>query len=151
MSNLINTLFSEAVKVQILNDGDALSVAKYPASASFINVDGVHRFAILGVVNSVNSETTLKVQQAKTVNGTPKDITDAVHVIPADGSEDGEWFIIEVDPAHMDMNNDYKFVTVDVSGAAGSNDTVTLLYLAFGEKVPVTQGDDFAGATNVVG
>lgn len=151
MSNLTNMLFTEAVKVHVLEEGDGLVDGKYPTSGNFIDVRGVHRFAIVGVVNAVNSATTIQVQQATANNGTPKAIADAVHVIPADGSEDGKWFCIEVDVARMDSNNDYKFVTVDVSGAAGGNDTVTMLLLEFaGSKMPVTQSD-LAAAVNVVG
>lgn len=151
MSNLTNILFSEAVKVHVLNDGAALSVAKYPTSTNFIPVGGVHRFAVLGIVNAVNTATVIQVQQAVDDDSTPKDITGAVKTIAADGSDDGKWFIIEVETSHMDINNDYKFVTVDVSGAAGANDLVTLLLLEFaGETIPVTQAD-LDEAVNVVG
>lgn len=151
MSNLTNMLFSEAVKLHILEEGDGLVDGKYPTSGNFKDMRGVHRFAVIGIVNAVGSATTIQVQQATAANGVPKNITDAVHVIPADGSEDGKWFCIEVDTARMDSNNDYKYVTVDVSGAAGGNDTVTLLLLEFaGSKMPVTQSD-LAAAVNVVG
>lgn len=135
----------------VLNDGAALSVAKYPVSGSFIDVGGVHRFGILGIVNAVNSATAIQVQQAVGNDGTPKNIDGALHTIPADGSEDGKWFIIEVDVAKMDINNGYDHITVDVSGAAGANDLAALLYLEFsGKLVPVTQ-TDMAAAVNVVG
>lgn len=151
MTNLINQLFSEVVKVHVLEEGDALSVAKYPTSGNFKSMRGVHRFAVIGIVNAVDSATTIQVQQATAADGSPKNITGAVHIIPADGSEDGKWFCIEVEVSHMDSNNGYKFVTVDVSGVAGANDTVTLLLLEFaGGKLPVTQSD-LAAAVNVVG
>lgn len=151
MTNLINILFSEAVKIHILNKGTALSAAKYPTSGNFKSVRGVKRFAVVGIVNAVNSATTVQVQQATADDGTPKNITDAVHIIPADGSEDGKWFCIEVEANHMDINNGYKYVTVDVSGAAGGNDLVTLLLLELtGDKVPVTQ-TALSEAVNIVG
>jgi len=149
--DLINTLLTEAVEIAVLNKGTALSAAKYPVSGSFIPVGGVHRFAIIGVVNAVDSAITLQVQQAVTIDGTPKNITDAVKVIPAT-TENGKWFSIEVDVAEMDSNNGYKYVTVDVSGPAGANDLVTLLYVEIGgAKIPVTQGATFSEAVNLVG
>ena len=151
MSDLINQLFSEVVKVNVLEEGDALAAALYPTSGNFKDLRGVHRFAVVGIVNAVDSAVTIQVQQATAVNGSPKDITGAVHIIPADGSENGKWFVIEVEVSHMDSNNGYKFVTVAVSGVAGSNDTVTLLLLEFGgPKVPCAQ-PDLAVAVNVVG
>jgi hypothetical protein len=151
MSDLINQLFHEVVKVHVLEEGDALTNASYPTSGNFVNVGGAHRFAVVGIVNAVNSAITVQAQQAITVDGTPKNIAGAAYVIPDDGSADGKWFIINVDTALMDSNNGYKFVTVAVSGAAGNNDTVTLLLLEFaGEKIPVTQ-PALASAVNVVG
>lgn len=151
MSNLTNILFVEAVKVHILNKGTALSVAKYPTSGNFKHIGGKKRFGVMGIVNAVNTATVIQVQQATAANGTPKNIDGAVKTIAADGSDDGKWFIIEVDTAKMDINNDYQYITVDVSGAAGSNDLVTLLLLEFaGDKIPVTQVD-FDEAVKVVG
>ena len=149
----VNILFGESTKIHILEEGDGLSVAKYPTSGNFKDMRGVHRFAVLGIVNAVDTATVVQIQQAATVDGSPKDITGAVFTIPADGSANGKLFIIEVEVSHMDSNNDYKFITVDVSGASGGNDTVTLLLLEFaGKKVPVTQSDLATGGfVKVVG
>lgn len=151
MTNLVNILLSEATKIRVLNKGGALSVAKYPASGSFLKVSGLRRVVLLGIVNAVDSELTIKLQQAVTVNGTPKDITGATITIPAT-TANGKIFFIEVECNRLDINNDYKYVTVDVAGAAGSNDTVTLLLFEIdGSKVPVTQPDIYGSAVNVVG
>ena len=144
-------LFSEAVKVHVLNKGTALAVAKYPTSGNFKRIGGKKRFGIMVIVNAVNSACVLQVQQATAANGTPKNIDGAVKTIAADGSDDGKWSIIEVDTAKMDINNGYQYITVDVTGASGSNDLATILLLEFaGDKIPVTQVD-FDEAVNVVG
>jgi len=145
-----NILLSELLGMKVLNKGTALSAAKYPVSGSFIPVGGMHRFAIFGVVNAADSAVTVQVQQAVTINGTPKDIANAVYVIPADGSANGKIFIIEVEVAQMDINNGYKYVTVDVSGPSG-NDTATLVFFdELPAKIPVTNADVIS-AVKVVG
>lgn len=147
----VNMLFSECCKVHVLEEGDALAAASYPTSGNYIDVRGVHRFALLGIVNAVNSATTVQLQQSVGDDGAPKDITGAVYTIPGDGSADGKWFIIEVEVSHLDSNNGYTHVSAAVSGVAGGNDTAALLLLEFaGEKIPVTQAD-LASAVNVVG
>lgn len=152
MTNLINILLNEAVKLRVLNKGGALSVAKYPTSGNFLRVGGKKRIVVIGIVNAVDSELTLKLQQAVGDDGTPKDISGATIVIPAT-TANGKIFFIEVDVARLDINNGYDHVTLDVAGAAGSNDTVTLLLAEIaGDKIPVIQTDLMTnGIVNVVG
>ena len=148
MGDLINTLFSEAMKIQQIFVGGEITAQDYPASGSFISVRGLHRFAFLIGVGTIDSILTCKIQQADAIDGTPKDITDAVIVIPADG--DDKWYIVEREVGHLDMNNGYDHVLLDVAGATG-NDNAAVFFLGYGARVPVTQGADYGARVVVVG
>lgn len=150
--SLINTLFSEAVKILPANAAFGTAIAAttlYPASGSFISVRGLHRFAFFIRAGGLNSALTCQVQQAAAIDGTPKDITGAVKVVPADG--DDKYYIIEVGCDRLDTNNGYDFVSLYVTGAAGSDDFLDITFLGFGDKQPVTQSSDVATPVNVVG
>lgn len=147
--DLTNILFQEAVNVQLLEAGDtALAVAKYPASGSFIDVREYKRFGFLIGKGALDTATTFQVEQATAINGTPKDVADAVHI--AAGDSDDKFAIIEVDGAKLDINNDYHFVTLDVTGPTG-NDYSCIWFFGFGKKVPVTNGSDEDELVAVVG
>jgi len=146
----MNRLPSEEILFKQLNAEDALAAADYPASGSFIDVSGLERFAFLVMAGALTSELTLKVQQASAVNGDLKDITGATVVIPATG--DDKWYMIEVQTNHLDINNDYHFVTLDVAGAAGDDDYGAILFLGFNPgEMPVTQGADKGSVVSVAG
>lgn len=145
---MFNRLFNEAAKIQPLNVEDALAAAKYPASGSFIPVGKYERFAFLIALGASTSALTAKVQQATAANGTPKDITGATISIAAD--DDDQWAIIEVQTDHLDINNDYEYVTLDIAGAAGDDDFGAILFLGFNSEMPVTQTSQI-GAVAVVG
>lgn len=146
----INELFSEATLIKQLNVNTALAAASYPASGAFVDVSGYERFAFLVQAGSLDSELTCQVQQAKTINGTPKAVTDAVVVIPDDG--DNKWYLVEVQTNRLDSNNGYRYVTLAISGAAGSNDygAVTFFGINPGYR-PVTQGSDMGEVVTLVG
>jgi hypothetical protein len=131
--------FVEQVRVQGCNAfSTALADGKFPASASFINVSDFERFAFVVKAGALNSALTVKVQQATAANGTPKDISGATASIAA--TDDDDTFIIEVETRKLDLNNDYKFVTLDVAGAAGSDDYAAILFLGMNPgSAPVTQ------------
>jgi hypothetical protein len=148
MGDLINTLFSEAMKIQQIFVGGEIAAQDYPASGSFISVRGMHRFAFLIGVGTIDSALTCKIQQADAIDGTPKDITDAVIVIPADG--DNKWYMVESEVGHLDMNNGFDHVLLDVAGATG-NDNAAVFFLGYGKRVPVEQGADFGARVVVVG
>ncbi|HZU86593.1 MAG TPA: hypothetical protein VFF78_03850 [Anaerolineaceae bacterium] len=146
---MLNKLCVEAVKIQLLNTEDALSVAKYPASGYFIDVSNYERFAFLVAAGALDTATTVKVQQATAVNGTPKDITGATITIADTG--DDKWYLIEVETNKLDINNDYRYVTLDVAGPTG-NDYGAILFLGFNPgSMPVTQGTDKGSSVAIVG
>jgi hypothetical protein len=145
-----NQLFTEANKIQLLNTEDYVDVASYPASGSFIDVSNFKSFMFLILAGALDSALTFQVQQATAVNGTPKDVTGAVVVVGATG--DDKWYSIEVQTNKLDINNDYRYVTLKSTGAAGTNDYAALVFIGSnpGEK-PVTQGADKGSIVSIVG
>lgn len=149
--SLINSLFSETIKIQQLTV-EGLGAQDYPDAGSFIPVRGLHRFAFLVGVGAVDSELTLKIQQANAVDGTPKDLSEDPDTIVVNASAgDNKWYILECEVGQLDMNNGYDHVLIDVAGAAGADDVGAIFFLGYGNRVPVTQGDDFGGASITVG
>lgn len=134
---MFNQLLEEAAYIQLLNTEDALAVAEYPASGSYIDASPFERFGFLVAAGAMDSIVTAQVQQATAINGTAKNVTGAVIAIPADG--DDKWYLIEVQTDNLDSNNDYKYVTLDITGPAGSNDYGAVLFFGFGANKPVTQ------------
>lgn len=146
----INELLIEAADIRLLNVEDALTAKEYPASGSYIDVSGFERFAFLIAAGALDSELTCQVQQAATISGTAKDVTGAVVTVPADG--DDKWYMVEVQTDNLDSNNGYNYVTLDVTGPAGSNDYAAIIFLGLNpRKIPVTQGATFGAATAVAG
>ena len=148
---LENVLFSEAVKVQQLICG-AITAQKLPASASFIDVSEYSRFAFLVGIGAIDEESTYKVQQdtSATQTASIKDVTSAVKVVAATG--DNKWYLIEVQTDHLDLNNDFKYVTLDVAGPTDGDDIAAIFFLGFnGGLIPVTQGADKGAIVTVAG
>ena len=145
----MNELFSEAAVIQQLNVETALAVASYPASGSFIDVSKFERFAFLVQAGALDSATTCQVQQAATINGALKDVTNAVQIIPADG--DNKWYLIEVETDHLDSNNGYNYVTLTLAGPAGANDFGAITFFGFNGDQPATQGADKGAVVIVAG
>ncbi|NJN54075.1 MAG: hypothetical protein HC804_04550 [Anaerolineae bacterium] len=128
---------AEDLYVQVVEPGlTALSAAKYPASAAFIDVYDFERFAFLVGLDVVADDVVFQVEQATAANGTPKDVTGATKTI-ANATDDQKWFLIEVQTDQLDINNDYHFVTLDVSGISGTNNA-TIALLGYPKKHPVT-------------
>jgi hypothetical protein len=147
----VNELLSEAVLIQLLNVEDALTVKKFPASGSFIDVSDFERFAFLILVGALNSASTFQVEQTKTINGSPKVVTDAVVIVPGTGGGD-QWYLIEVQTNELDSNGGYHYVTLDASGPAGGNDYGAIIFLGINPGYrPVTQGADCGEVVTLVG
>ena len=136
------TTFTEEVYTKALNTHTtAITDGDFPSSGSFVDVSDYERFVITVAAGSLNSALTVKVQQATAANGTPKDVTGATVVVGA--TDDGEVFQIEVETRKLDIDNDYHFITVDVAGAAGSDDYLAILFHGVNAgEMPVTQPDN---------
>lgn len=133
--NIITTV--EDLYVQVVEPGlTALSAAKYPVSTAFIDVYDYERFAFLVGLDVVADDVVFQVEQAIAANGTPKDVTGATKTI-ANATDDQKWFLIEVQTDQLDINNDYHFVTLDVSGISGTNNA-SIVFIGFPKKHPRT-------------
>lgn len=132
------TTFSEQVYVKACNTpSTAIVDGKFPASGSFIDVSDYERFAFLIIAGGSDTALTCQVEEADAVNGTPTDITGAVQTVGA--TDDGEPFLIEVETRKMTLTGK-RYVTLDVTGQAGSNDTLAIIFLGINPGVaPVTQ------------
>lgn len=134
------------------NFGTALADGDYlPASASFIDVSGLDRFAFVIGVGTLDTATTFAVFQdtSATATGSIKAITGASQVVAA--TDDNKWLTIEVTAANIDQDNSFRYVTLKASGPAGSNDFACVFFLGWNpRKAPVTQPSDYAYAVEVI-
>lgn len=139
MKAFLNSNFSDGVYVQKLNNfGTAIADGKFPTSGNFFDAAPYSRVAFLIGVGSLDSALTVKVQQATAANGTPKDVPGASLTIAA--TDDDKWGMIEVATASLDVANGYRYLTLDISGAAGANDYLCLFALGLApHEEPVAQ------------
>lgn len=128
--------FAEQTYFQVCNNfGTAIVDGDFPASGSYIDISDFDRFAFLIRAGTLTSALTCKVQAATAANGTPADITSATVTVGA--TDDNELFVIEVESRKC---VGYQYVTLDVAGAAGSDDFLDILFLGITPgSAPVTQ------------
>lgn len=143
--------FDDSVYVQKVNAfNTAIVDGNFPASGSYIDVSAFERFVFLIAAGTLDSALTCKVQQAATINGTAKDVSGATVTVGA--TDDDKWASIEVQGAKLDINNGYNYVTLNVAGAAGSNDYLCILFLGmYPSAQPVTQHASYVSAVVVAG
>lgn len=135
-----------------LNVEDALDVAAYPADGSYIDVSRFERFAFTIMAGALDSEIVAQVYQdtGATETADVKVVTGATKTIGATG--DDKTYIIEVETNQLDMNNDFRYVTLKLTGAAGSNDYGAILFEGINpDEVPVTQPSTVATGVFVGG
>jgi hypothetical protein len=139
------------VYVLLLNTEDALAVAKYPASASFIDVSNWNRFAFLIGAGALTTATVCQVQQDTSATQTAgiKNVTGATVTIGT--GDDDEAFVIEVETSRLDVKNGFRYVTLDITGPAGGDDYGAIFFLGLEPRhLPVTQPAAFPAANSVV-
>jgi len=142
----------ENVKVQKCNNFMTALVdgTNYPASGSFIDVSNFGNFGFLVEMGTTTTACVFQVQQATGASATPKTFTGATLTPTAD--DDNYTFIIEAETARLDIANDYHYVSLDCSGAAGGDDYACITFLGCNPRhVPVTQGADVSGNVVVAG
>lgn len=145
-------LFDKDVYILGLNmPDDALVAGNYPASTAYIDVSGFERFAFLAFFGALDTETTLQVRQDTSATQTAniKDVTGALITVAATG--DDRWYLIEVQQNQLDSNNDFRYVTLAVGGAAGANDTACIFFFGVPTgRHPVTQPTGSKGKGSAV-
>lgn len=131
--------FTEQVYVLGCNSfNTAIADGRFPASGSFIDVADMTRFVFQIKAGTLDSALTCQVQQAATVSGTPKDVTGAVCTVAA--TDDNTTWLIEVESRKLDISNGYRYVTLYVTGQAGSNDYLDINFFGVNTRAqPVTQ------------
>lgn len=141
--------WAQNVYTQKVNDfGTAITVAKYPVSGSFIDVTNFTHFAFLIFAGTLDSALTCQVEEADAADGTPQDITGAVKIIGA--TDDNKWSSIEVAVEEMDLEDDMRYVTLDITGAAGSNDYLCIVFVGWNIRHrPVTQPTNYLTAVRI--
>ena len=145
-----NNLYEACYIEKCNNFNTAIADGDFPASGSYIDVSDFTHFAFLILVGTLDSALVCKVQQATAVDGTPADITGATLTVAAD--DDNEWKSIEVESAKLNLASDYRYVTLDVAGAAGSNDYLCIVFLGWNARhLPVTQPAGYTEAVEVLG
>lgn len=149
MSIILNSI-GEDLYFQLLEAGlTALSSAKYPASTAFIDASKFERFAFYVALDVIADAVDLKVQQATAANGTPKDVTNAAKTDIA-ATDDQKQVLIEVETSQLDINNDYRYVTLDVSGISGTSNA-SIFFIGVPKKRPATQHADLLEHVIVAG
>ena len=129
----VNTYFEG-----INNFNTAITDGKFPASASFIDVSGYAWFAFGIRAGTLDSALTCQVEQATANDGTPKDVTGAVDIVGA--TDDNDYLWIEVQSAQLDLDGGYRYVTLDITGAAGGNDYLDVIFYGLHAKeMPITR------------
>lgn len=135
---MIKTLTEQVYFKACNTPSTVIADGEFPASGSYIDVSDYERFAFLVVAGGSDTALTCQVQQAASIDSTAKDITGAVQTISATG--DGSIYLIEVETRRLDLNNGYNYVTLDVTGQSGSNDTLAIIFAGINPGVaPVTQ------------
>ncbi len=142
----------ENVKVQKCNNfmTGMVDGTNYPASGSFIDVGGFKNFGFLVQMGTTTTACVFQVQQATGASATPKNLSGATLTPTSD--DDNKTFIIECETARLDIANDYRFVSLDCSGAAAGDDFACITFLGWNPRhVPVTQGADVSANVVVAG
>ncbi len=123
------------------NFNTAIVDGKFPVSGSFIPAQPYLWFLFIVRAGTLDSALTVQLQQDTGVTQTAsiKAITGAVVTVGA--GDDDELFYIEIKVRDaLDIGNDFSHLTLDITGAAGGNDYLDILYVGRQAKtMPVTQ------------
>lgn len=119
----------------------AIAPGKFPTSGSFLSAEPFPWWVFLIHVGTIDTETVVQLQQdtGVTQTGSVKNVTGAVVTIADDA--DNEIFYIEIQVADaLDIGNSFTHMTLNITGATGSNDYLDILVLGRHAKtMPVTQ------------
>ena len=145
--------FDDAVYVNKANNfNTAIVDGRFPASTAFIDVSNFTHFAFLVFAGTLNSALTCAVYQdtSATVTASVKAVTGASVIIGA--TDDDKWRSVEVEAARLDIANNFRYVTLDVSGAGGGDDYLCIVFVGWdARREPVTQPANYLEAVVVAG
>lgn len=145
-----NTLFKEMNYILPLNEEDVLANGNLPASAAYFDMANYKRVVFLVALGAVVDALTFAVKQdtSATETASIKAVANATVTIAA--TDDDKFAIIEVDESMLDVNNDFRYVTLTISGVATTNYAAITLLGVGATKVPVTQPTTLLEAVEVV-
>lgn len=112
----------------------ALTDTNFPASGSFIDMEGIDHGVFLIHLGTLDSTVTFTLKQDTSATSTDiKAMNTAVAQAVADAN-DNDWITLEFSSNLLDRDNGFHYVTVVVSGTGGSNDYGSIMFLGFGSK-----------------
>jgi len=150
-------LIKHDIVLTLLNMETVLADANFPASTAYIDISPYERFGFLIFAGTVDTALTFQVLQDTSATETAdvKNITGAVVIVPALG--DDKWYAIEVQAARLDLEPGatttpdlFKYVTLKLTGAAGTNDYACIVFYGIPYTSPATQ-PNLGEAVSVVG
>lgn len=113
-----------------ITDGD------FPASGSYIDVSKFTHIAFLIMAGTLDSALTCKIQEVTAVDGTPADVDATYCTVTVAADADNKLHVLELEVAKITG----PYVTLDVAGAAGSNDYLSIIFVGWNaNELPVTQ------------
>lgn len=125
----------------------AMADADYaPASGSFIDMDGIDHGVFLIHLGTLDTAPTFTVKQdtSATVTVDVKALNTAVAQAMA-ADDDNQWLTLEFSANLLDRAEGFHYVTLLISGPAGSNDYADIFFMGFkNKKTPVTQPANYS-------
>lgn len=145
-------IFDDTVYAQMLEGGlTVLADANYPASGSYIDVSRFESFVFLvGLDTVVTPDFAVYQDTSATQTASIKAVTGAAKtdVVTTD---DGKWFSIEVETARLDIANNFRFVTLQVSGTGGADNANIWFLGRLPRQRPPTQHANYDEAVVIAG
>jgi hypothetical protein len=114
--------------------------AYWPASGSFVDASKFDHLTVLVKTAAMADNVTFAVYQdtSATATGSIKALTSATATLTAT-TDNGKVFVIEFNPAKLDTANNFRYVTLKVTGVSGSNYACIAWLGTHARSEPVTQ------------
>ena len=135
---------------KLLNTEDALADGNFPPSTAYEYVGDCPLFGWFVQAGALDSVLTFQVKQDKSATETAniKNVSTAAITVSATG--DDKWYLIQVDPRYLDINNGFAYVTLALSGAAGVNDFAAIFFFKIVNSKPAVQPTGAGGVGEIV-
>jgi len=110
---------------------------------TYIDVSQYERFAFLRMVGTTDdTAVSMQVVQATTAAGANSKNVPGAALTPTvlAGTNDNKWAGVEVETRRLDINNNFRFVAVNVAATGGENTNGAILFIGWRTTIyPVTQ------------
>lgn len=136
------TIHEQLYFQKVLDPVDNTSAGAATIPASYIDVSEFERFAFLISVGNMTGTLDAQVVQATAAAGTgSKNITGAV-ITQLGASDDNKQVLIEVETRKLDINNDFRYVSLTLTEAGSTAQLADVWFIGLAESAPVTQHAD---------